>query len=121
MTRAGHRVVLARDVLATHLKRWTLGNVIRTDIFRRGVPWMLLIKRSRIAETDLNVGRGQKLSVAATGIDQPGSPGLAALPHAHAGDRVPRTGGHGRSESGFLPIPGESPRLGVRDRLGAPP
>ena len=80
MTRAGHRVILARDVLATHLKRWTLGNVLRTDIFRRGVPWMLLIKRSRIAETDLNVGRGQKLSVAATGIDQPGTPGLAALP-----------------------------------------
>jgi GT2 family glycosyltransferase len=68
MTRAGHRVVLARDVLATHLKRWSLGDVLRTDIFRRGVPWMLLIKRSRIDETDLNVGRGQKLSVAATGI-----------------------------------------------------
>ncbi len=67
MTRAGHRIVLARDVLATHLKRWSLGDVIRTDIFRRGVPWMLLIKRSRIAETDLNVGLSQKLSVAATG------------------------------------------------------
>ena len=120
MTRAGHRVVLARDVLATHLKRWTLGDVLRTDIFRRGVPWMLLIKRSRIAETDLNVGRSQKLSVAATGIGQPGAPGLAALPPA-AGDRVRRAGGHGRPEPGFLPIPGESPRLGVRDRLGAPP
>ena len=48
LTRAGHRIVLARDVLATHMKRWTLAEMIRTDIFRRGVPWMLLIKRSGI-------------------------------------------------------------------------
>ena len=47
LTRAGHRIVLARDVLATHMKRWTLPEMIRTDIFRRGVPWMLLIKRYR--------------------------------------------------------------------------
>ena len=55
LTRAGHRIVLARDVLATHMKRWTLREMVRTDIFRRGVPWMLLIKRSGTVETDLNV------------------------------------------------------------------
>ena len=55
LTRAGHRIVLARDVLATHMKRWTLTEMVRTDIFRRGVPWMLLIKRSGTIETDLNV------------------------------------------------------------------
>ena len=42
--------------------------MIRTDIFQRGVPWMLLMKRSRVAETDLNVRRGQKVCVAATGL-----------------------------------------------------
>ena len=47
--------MLARDVLATHMKRWTLAEMVRTDIFRRGVPWMLLIKRSGTVETDLNV------------------------------------------------------------------
>ncbi|WP_165073920.1 glycosyltransferase family 2 protein [Paludisphaera rhizosphaerae] len=67
LTRAGRRILLARDVLATHLKRWTLFDMVRTDIFRRGVPWMLLIKRSGTVETDLNVQTGQKLSVAATG------------------------------------------------------
>ncbi|AMV37099.1 glycosyltransferase family 2 protein [Planctomyces sp. SH-PL62] len=67
LTRAGRRIVLARDVQATHMKRWTLFEVVRTDIFRRGVPWMLLIKRSGTVETDLNVQLGQKLSVAATG------------------------------------------------------
>jgi GT2 family glycosyltransferase len=68
LTRAGHRIVLARDVLATHMKRWTLGEMVRTDIFRRGVPWMLLIKRTGTVETDLNVKAAQKLCVALTGL-----------------------------------------------------
>jgi len=68
LTRAGHRIVLARDVLATHLKRWTLTEMVRTDIFRRGVPWTLLIKRTAIIETDLNVKAGQKACVALTGL-----------------------------------------------------
>jgi GT2 family glycosyltransferase len=68
LTHAGHRIVLARDVLATHLKRWTLTEMVRTDIFRRGVPWMLLLKRSGTVETDLNVNVGQKACVALTGL-----------------------------------------------------
>ena len=66
--RAGHKLVLARDVQATHLKRWTLLDMVRTDIFQRGVPWLLLMKRSRVAETDLNVARSQQACVAATGL-----------------------------------------------------
>jgi len=68
LTRAGHRIVLARDVLATHYKRWTLHEMVRTDIFRRGVPWTLLIKRTGTIETDLNVKAGQKACVALTGL-----------------------------------------------------
>jgi glycosyltransferase involved in cell wall biosynthesis len=77
ITRAGHRIVLARDVQATHLKRWTLVEMIRTDVFRRGVPWMLLMKRSKIVETDLNVSNAQRACVAATGL---GLLGLFASP-----------------------------------------
>lgn len=68
LTRAGCRVILARDVQATHLKQWTLAGLIRTDIFQRGVPWMLLMKRSGIVETDLNVKNDQKACVAAAGL-----------------------------------------------------
>ncbi len=68
LTRAGHRIILARDVQATHMKRWSVFEVVRTDVFRRGVPWMLLMKRSGTAETDLNVQLKQKVSVAATGF-----------------------------------------------------
>jgi GT2 family glycosyltransferase len=68
LTRAGHRIILARDILATHLKRWTLREMVRTDIFQRGVPWALLIKRSQTVETDLNVKPGQKFCVALTAL-----------------------------------------------------
>jgi glycosyltransferase involved in cell wall biosynthesis len=68
LTRSGHRVVLARDVLGTHLKRWTIASVVKTDIFQRGVPWMLLMKRQRVTETDLNVRPEQKVCVALTGL-----------------------------------------------------
>lgn len=68
LKRAGLKVVLARDVLATHLKRWTLVSMIRTDIFQRGVPWMLLIWRMKTPETDLNVSRGQRLCTLAVGM-----------------------------------------------------
>ncbi len=74
VTRSGGRIVLARDVLATHLKRWTFFDVVRTDVFRRGIPWMLLMLRTRIEQTDLNVDRSGRLSVAATGLG-----GLAAI------------------------------------------
>ncbi len=77
ITRAGSRILLARDVQATHLKRWSLPEMIRTDIFRRGVPWMLLIKRSGVEETDLNVSPSQRLCVLATAL---GLAGLAASP-----------------------------------------
>jgi hypothetical protein len=77
LTRAGHRIALVRDIQATHLKRWTFASMVRTDLLQRGVPWMLLMLRAKVAETDLNVSGGQRACVAATGL---GLLGLAASP-----------------------------------------
>ena len=77
---SGHKVVLARDVQGTHLKRWTLRSVVMTDIFQRGVPWMLLMKRLRVAETDLNVRPEQKVCVAASGLAAVAACGALAWP-----------------------------------------
>ncbi len=68
LVRDGHRIALVRTVLATHLKRWTLGSMVRTDVFGRGVPWALLMLRSRVAETDLNLRGSQRASVLATAL-----------------------------------------------------
>jgi GT2 family glycosyltransferase len=68
LTRAGCRILLVRNIQATHLKRWTLRSMIRTDILQRGVPWMLLIKRTGTAESDLNVKLRQRVCVASAAL-----------------------------------------------------
>jgi hypothetical protein len=79
LTRGGRRIILARDIQATHMKRWTLASVLRTDVFQRGVPWMLLLKRSRIDETDLNVRPEQRICVVIAGMVTLAVAGSAAL------------------------------------------
>src|SRR5574338_113470 len=38
----GHRILLRPEIQGTHLKQWTLGSMVRTDLFGRGVTWMRL-------------------------------------------------------------------------------
>lgn len=80
LTRSGRAIHLKRDLLATHLKRWTLGGVIRTDIFHRGVPWLLLQWRLGVRETDLNVSRTQKLCALGVGVGGLALPASALFP-----------------------------------------
>ena len=113
LARTGHKIILARDVLATHMKRWSLAEVVRTDIFRRGVPWMLLIKRSGRLETDLNVSPIQRICVAITGLTMLA---MVALPWNQwgSGGRRPRRRRDRLVESRFLQVSGKSTRLHFR-------
>jgi GT2 family glycosyltransferase len=74
ITAAGHRILLDAGVQCTHLKRWTLSNLISTDLWCRGVPWTRLMLRARRLESGLNVSREQRASVALAGAT-----GLAAV------------------------------------------
>jgi hypothetical protein len=70
----GHRIVLDPSVQGTHLKRWTLGQVIRGDVFDRGVPWMrLLLERRSVGVGTLNIGIEERLFTVLTVV------GTAAL------------------------------------------
>ena len=60
--RAGHRILLDKQLQGTHLKRWTLTSVIKTDVTRRALPWARLILESGSAPGDLNLKRGQRVS-----------------------------------------------------------
>ena len=51
----GGRIVLDPAVRGTHLKRWTLRSMIRTDFASRGVPWVALALERRGAGTALNL------------------------------------------------------------------
>lgn len=60
--RAGYRIWLCRDVQVTHLKRWTFGSLLRSDIFDRAIPWTRLILQGRHLPTDLNLDLRGRLS-----------------------------------------------------------
>jgi glycosyltransferase involved in cell wall biosynthesis len=63
LRQARRRILLDKGLYGTHLKRWTLRSMIRTDIRCRAVPWARLILESKKAPQDLNLKRGQRLSV----------------------------------------------------------
>ncbi|MBV6521966.1 MAG: hypothetical protein MNPFHGCM_02110 [Gemmatimonadaceae bacterium] len=61
----GHRILLQPDIQVTHLKHWTLRNVIRTDLRDRGIPWArLLAHRGGMLKVGaLNLRWTEKLNV----------------------------------------------------------
>ncbi len=66
----GHRIVLNPDIQGTHLKRWTLGSVVTTDLVDRGVPWVRLLLQGRRppGRGTLNVRGTEQLLTALTGL-----------------------------------------------------
>jgi glycosyltransferase involved in cell wall biosynthesis len=68
LRKSGHRILLDKELFGTHLKRWTLSSMVRTDIFCRAVPWTRLILESNQAPQDLNLKPGQRLSVVLSGL-----------------------------------------------------
>jgi GT2 family glycosyltransferase len=52
---AGGVILLDPSIQGRHLKRWTLVSMIKTDLFRRGVPWLRLILEGRADPATLNL------------------------------------------------------------------
>lgn len=63
---SGARMRLDPELQGTHLKRWSLGSMIRTDFHRRGVPWVALLARTKSHSTALNLGWRYRASGAAS-------------------------------------------------------
>jgi GT2 family glycosyltransferase len=61
---AGGRIVLDPRIRGRHLKAWTPLSMVRTDFWRRGVPWARLLLRDRSAGAVLNLGWRHRLSAA---------------------------------------------------------
>ena len=59
---AGHRIRLDRELQGTHLKRWTFGAMLHTDVTRRALPWARLILETGHAPGDLNLRGAQRVS-----------------------------------------------------------
>jgi hypothetical protein len=68
LVRSGVRIALDPTIQVKHLKRWTLWNMVVTDIRHRGISWMRLILASRQMPDDLNLRISSRVSVAMTAL-----------------------------------------------------
>ncbi|MBM2821854.1 MAG: glycosyl transferase [Thermoleophilia bacterium] len=75
----GRKVVLDPGLQGTHLKRWSLGQMLSTDLRRRGVPWVLLLLERGAPSRALNLGWRHRLTA-----------GLSFLAFVSAAARRPR-------------------------------
>ena len=66
LRRAGHRILLDRDLQIKHLKAWTMKSVFVTDFFQRALPWTELLLREKNIPNDLNLNHASRVSVALT-------------------------------------------------------
>ena len=65
MTAAGARIELRPEIQGTHLKRWSLVQMLRTDFSARGVPWVALLLDEG-GSSALNLGWRHRLSALAS-------------------------------------------------------
>jgi GT2 family glycosyltransferase len=62
----GGRIELDPALQGKHLKHWTLGSMVRTDLLRRGAPWVRLLLERSVRSKDLNLGWRHRASAAAS-------------------------------------------------------
>lgn len=68
ITGAGGRILVLPELLGKHLKIWSLGNVVHTDIYRRAMPWArLMINREGVSD-DLNTGIMERFRAGVAGL-----------------------------------------------------
>jgi hypothetical protein len=65
---AGGRILLDPRISGAHLKRWSLTSMVRTDLTRRGIPWVRLILAGRAPASALNAGPRARLSALASAL-----------------------------------------------------
>lgn len=64
----GYRILLDKQLQVQHLKKWTFGSLLRTDIFCRAVPWSRLILESKNLIGDLNLKTADRVSSLLAGL-----------------------------------------------------
>jgi hypothetical protein len=62
----GSQILLDPAIQGKHLKNWTFVCMMKTDLVRRGVPWVRLLLEKRAASTALNLGWPNRLGTGAS-------------------------------------------------------
>jgi GT2 family glycosyltransferase len=62
LVEAGEKIRLHKDMRCTHMKHWSFTDMVLTDIFQRGVPWVALLLQHPSVPRDLNLNWRAKLA-----------------------------------------------------------
>ncbi len=68
LKKSGYKMELIKELKVKHLKRWTISNLLKADIFYRAVPWTRLILREGRFLNDLNTKVSDRISVLGIGL-----------------------------------------------------
>ncbi len=68
MKSMGCRILLDKSLQVKHLKKWTLGSLLRADILQRAIPWSMLIVERAQAVADLNLKWLNRVSSFSVGL-----------------------------------------------------
>jgi len=61
MAALGYRIVIRPEIQGTHLKRWSIGSMMVTDVRQRGIPWMRLLLSRNVRSATLNIRTSEQL------------------------------------------------------------
>ncbi len=64
MKKAGKTIRLLKKLYVTHMKEWRFFPMVKTDIFRRAIPWSRLMLTQKTIGKDLNLKYTHKISCA---------------------------------------------------------
>jgi GT2 family glycosyltransferase len=62
LKRAGYKIRLEKQLQVKHLKRWTAISLVKTDVFRRAIPWSRVIIAAGAIPNDLNLKARDRFS-----------------------------------------------------------
>lgn len=65
---AGGKIALDPELLCTHLKEWSLREVVMTDVLKRAIPWSRLIASRELPENNLNVSTAERIRAGIAGL-----------------------------------------------------
>lgn len=64
----GQKIRLDKRIRVKHLKRWTVGSLLKADILCRAIPWTRLIFETHHLPRDLNLTFGARISSTLVGL-----------------------------------------------------
>jgi glycosyltransferase involved in cell wall biosynthesis len=63
LKQAGGTIFLDKTIQVTHLKKWSLVEMVRTDFFQRAIPWSKIVFQYGGMHNDMNINLNSRLSV----------------------------------------------------------